>query len=406
MGVSEHGVEVRRAALARSGRATVRLWRTAGAVAVLLLAPLTQAADFGSRGGPAPANIDVIGSVLRQDPYDLELLISYGTSAGGSAGHLALAIREPGRADDTVYSANFYADRESEHARDFYTDDLMVKVPKMEYLFGTRSSLGDKASFGLDYGEVYKRSVVGVRVFGVPDREKQALAAFFARVNDDYRQHVSYTAYHGAGEVKYGYLGLNCAKTIGMGFKLGAGYEDLEVKNVNLVRGTSAVAALTTNIPTEMAMKLMEAWHARGHGIDVVLYKKYGGSAWVDPHDEGKVAFKDLPNRFPSVLSRDFRKEQGQYQDADNLFAMYLLYNLGRYSVRIDDATQQLEIDTRKTPMPYPRAAELARRNARSDSENFGRGRPFQPAGRAVGTATGETRRDRFAEEGGHESAK
>ena len=406
MWVSQHDVKARRADEPRRVGWRALLRRAACVVAMLFLAPVAQAGDFGARGGPAPANVDAISSLLRRDPYDLELLISYGTSKGGSAGHLALAIREPGRADDTVYSANFYADREREHAQDFYTDDLMVKVPKMEYLFGTSSSLGEKASFGLDYGEVYKRSVIGVRVFGVPDREKQALAAFFARVNDDYRQRVSYTAYHGAGEVKYGYLSLNCAKTIGMGFKLGAGYEDLEVKNVNLVRGVSAVAALTANIPTEMAMKLMKAWHARGYGMDVVLYKKYGGSGWVDPHDEDKVAFKDLPNRFPSVLSRDFRKEQGQYQDVGNLFAMYLLHNLGRYSVRVDDTTQQLDIDTRKTPIPYPQAAELASRNARSDSQNFGRGPPFQPEGTVVGQATGETHPDRLAEEGGHEPAK
>src|SRR6185436_18970760 len=41
-----------------------------------------QAADFGSKGGPAPANLDEIAAVLRQDPYDLELLISFGTSKG------------------------------------------------------------------------------------------------------------------------------------------------------------------------------------------------------------------------------------------------------------------------------------------------------------------------------------
>ena len=105
----------------------------------------------------------------------------------------------------------------------------------------------------------------------------------------------------------------------------------------------SRLAALTANIPTEMAMKLLRAWHARGYGLDVVLYRKYEGSNWVDPHDEDPVAFKDLPNRFPSVLSRDFRKEQGQYQDVDNLFAMYLLYNLGRYSLRIDDAMTLLD---------------------------------------------------------------
>ena len=58
-------------------------------------------------------------------------------------------------------------------------------------------------------------------------------------------------------------------------------------------------------------MKLLKEWNARGYGLDVVLYRKYEGSTYVDPHEEEKVAFKDLPNRFPSVLSRDFRKEQG-----------------------------------------------------------------------------------------------
>ena len=38
------------------------------------------AADFASKGGPAPANIDALATVLRRDPYDMELLISFGTS--------------------------------------------------------------------------------------------------------------------------------------------------------------------------------------------------------------------------------------------------------------------------------------------------------------------------------------
>jgi hypothetical protein len=81
--------------------------------------------------------------------------------------------------------------------------------------------------------------------------------------------------------------------------------------------------------------------------LDVVWYKKYEGSTYVDPHEEAKVAFKDLPNRFPSVLSRDFRKEQDHYEDIDNLVAMYLLYNLSKYRVRVNDETKLLEIATR-----------------------------------------------------------
>ncbi len=86
--------------------------------------------------------------------------------------HLRLQMRTLG--DDLVYSANFYADRSREHATGFYTDELMVRVPKKEYLYGTTSSLGDTASFGLDFGEIYKRSVIGVRVYGVPLSERKA----------------------------------------------------------------------------------------------------------------------------------------------------------------------------------------------------------------------------------------
>lgn len=352
-------------------------------LAALVFATGTAAADFGTRGGPPPANVDEIANVLRQDPYELELLISYGTSKGGSAGHLALAIRDQAPGDDLVYSANFYADRNPEHEKDHYTDELMVRIPKKEYLYGTTSSLGEKASFGLDFGEIYKRSVIGVRVYGVSPAEKVALTDHFRRINDDYRARARDTEYHD-GEVRYDYLRLNCAKTIGSGFKFGAGYRDLDVTSANLFGGRRVVAAANANIPTEMAMKLLEQWNLRGYRMDVVLYRKYAGSPYVDPHEDGKVAFKDLPNRFPSVLSRDFRKEQGKYEDVDNLYAMYVLANLARYSVRVNDATKLLEIEQTRSPMAYPEAAELAARAARSDSENYRRRSPFRPEGTTV----------------------
>jgi len=359
-------------------------------VTALVVAVDTAAADFATKGGTEPANIDVIATVLRQDPYDMELLISYGTSKGGSAGHLALAIRDQARGDDLVYTANFYADRAPKHAKGFYTDDLMVIVPKMEYLFKTNSSLGDTAAFGLDFGEIYKRSVIGVRVYGVPAGEKEALTAFFKRINDDYHNRVRNTEYHD-GEIRYDYLRLNCAKTIGAGFKYGAGYQDLEVTSARLLSRRRVVAAANANIPTEMAMKLLKEWNARGYALDVVWYKKYEGSTYVDPHEEAKVAFKDLPNRFPSVLSRDFRKEQDHYEDIDNLVAMYLLYNLSKYRVRVNDETKLLEIDESKIPMAYPGAVEVAAQSAKSDSESFRRRLPFLRQGAEIGDHTDET---------------
>jgi len=364
------------------------------AVTAMMIAAGAGAADFGTKGGPEPANIDEMANVLRQEPYDMELLISYGTSKGGSAGHLALAIRDQAPGDELVYTANFYADRAPKHATGFYTDDLMVRIRKSEYLFKTNSSLGDTASFGLDFGEIYKRSVIGVRVYGVPAGEKEALAAFFERINDDYHNRVRNTEYH-KGEIRYDYLRLNCAKTIGAGFRYGAGYQDLEVESSRLLSGRRVVAAANANIPTEMAMKLLARWNERGYRLDVVWYKKYEGSTYVDPHEKEKVAFKDLPNRFPSVLSSDFRKEQDHYEDIDNLFAMYLLHNLGKYRVRVNDETKLLEIDKSKEPLPYPEAAEVAAQSAKSDSENFRRRLQFQRRGTEIGEPADEGNRTR-----------
>jgi hypothetical protein len=102
------------------------------------------------------------------------------------------------------------------------------------------------------------------------------------------------------------------------------------------------------------------------------------------------VAFKDLPNRFPSVLSRDFRKDVGEYKDVDNLFAMYLLYNLGKHEIRVDEATLRLEIGRTKDPMGYADAARLAAESARSDSAAYDQRAAFKPKGTRIGESAGE----------------
>jgi hypothetical protein len=52
---------------------------------------------------------------------------------------------------------------------------------------------------------------------------------------------------------------------------------------------------------------------------------------------------------------------------------MYLFYNLGRFSVRVNEQTRLLEVEKDKEPMPYRQAAELAKASAESDSEKFRR---------------------------------
>ena len=106
--------------------AAFRYWLYGAAFA---LATSAFAAEFGSKGGPEPKNIERFSEELRESPYDLELLISYGTSKGGSAGHLALNIRNENTNEETVYSANFYADRAEKHAEGYYDADLMLNIP-------------------------------------------------------------------------------------------------------------------------------------------------------------------------------------------------------------------------------------------------------------------------------------
>jgi hypothetical protein len=140
-----------------------------------------------------------------------------------------------------------------------------------------------------------------------------------------------------------------------------------------------------------MAVKLMDEWHARGYAMDLVIYKKYEASPWVDPHEEEPVAFRDLPNRFPSVLSRDFRREQGRYEDYDNLYAMYLFYNLGRASVVVDGATRELRIERTKDPMAYAEARERAAASARADADSYRKRLLFRPRGTPIEVAADNT---------------
>lgn len=383
-GCAEAAGRRRRPGKATGGRAF------AVATVATILAAHAMAAGFGSPGGPEPEELTAVAATLSRDSYDLELLISFGTSKGGSAGHLALAIRDPAAGDERVWSANFYADRSPAHAVGRYTDDLMVAIPKMEYLYGTTSSLADTATFGLDYGEIYKRSVVGVRVHGVPVADKRALAAFFARINDDYRAHARKTEYHDE-EVKYDYFHLNCAKTIGSAFKFGAGYRDLAISDSTLSSRRKLVSALNSNIPAEMALKLMNEWNARGYAMDVVLYRKIPGSAYVDPREEEKVAFGALPDRFPSMLSRDFVREQGRYEDFDNLYMMYLLHNLQSYRIEESGQGRLVAITRDAAPMSYPQASAAAYESAKADSAAYRRRLAFKPQGNGIGESPSVT---------------
>jgi hypothetical protein len=69
---------------------------------------------------------------------------------------------------------------------------------------------------------------------------------------------------------------------------------------------------------------------------------------------------------------------------------MYLLYNLARYSVQVNDVAKQLEIGRSKSVVQFPEAAAMAAEAASSDSENYRRGTSFTPQGTRVGTVASD----------------
>jgi len=344
-----------------------------------------MAADFGHKDGPDIENIDEMMRISRQEPYSVELLISFGTSKGGSAGHLAVAIKDQIADDDLVYSANFYADRSEEHSHGgYYTDKLMCMIPKSEYLFKTTSSLGEDGSFGLDMGEVFKRSVIGIRINGLSDKALEGMTKFFHKMNDDFDKRAEDTDYHN-GEVVYDYMNLNCAKTIAYGFKYGLGFDSLRINGTSFWSALNPIGALKANVPTEMAVRIIRAAAQRGCTFETVLYKKYEHSTYVNPHETEMGQFKDMMNRFPSVLSLDYNSNQGSYEDYDNLYAMNLFFNLGRRSIVVDEKTKLLKVEANKDPMGFAKAHQAAHKSAIDEKRHVARRLIFRAWGVQIG---------------------
>jgi hypothetical protein len=135
-----------------------------------------------------------------------------------------------------------------------------------------------------------------------------------------------------------------------------------------------------------MAMKLMKEWKRAATRWTSSSTGNTRARPYVDPHDEEKSRVQGPSQPLSLGLSRDFRRDQGEYKDYDNLFAMYLLYNLGKYKrarERGDEAPRNRQRG--KLPLQYTQAAELPERSAKSDSHDFQRGVPFVPKGAPIG---------------------
>jgi len=321
---------------------------------------------FGFPNGPEISGVDSVQSLVLSDSYEAELLLSFANHSKGSAGHLALSVREPGTALETVYSANFYADRKPEHEQS-YNDEVVIAIPKYEYLYGVRSSISDKLHFGLDFGELFKRSVIGVRIYGLSRDQLLGIQSFYKRINEDYRSRARDTEYQ-RGEVVYDYMNLNCAKTVAQALKYGAGFSEVNVRGNHFLGSMPYAKALFAHTPTETSMQILSVLHRMGMRFDVILYKRCEESDFMN--DDPVMKFRELPNRFPSVKSLDFFNGSTAFEDYDNLLAMNLFFQMGRYSFEIPVGTQKVVLEKEKAALPYDVALEIAKEHASEDSRN------------------------------------
>jgi len=322
---------------------------------------------FGHPGGPEIQGVDEVLKTLREDPYQLEIFMSFATSTGGAAGHLALGIRDPETDEEIIHSANFYADRTPEHATGHYTDDVVMAIPKKEYLFGVHSSISKDASFGLDFGEVFKRSVIGVRINGLSSQQVRDIQSFYRKVNQDYRERRDDTEYLNS-EVVYDYMNFNCAKSVAIALKHGGGVQNIKVKGNHILGNTPYLKLLFAHTPTSTTMNIIKAAQKKNWDVSVVLYKRFEGSEFID--QEHQSAFKDLPNRFPSHKSLDYFQGSSNFEDWDNLYAMNLLFELGKYSFGISANEQRIFLEKHKEPTPLAQAIPLAKKAASKKSKN------------------------------------
>ncbi|MBW7874947.1 MAG: hypothetical protein H3C47_03035 [Candidatus Cloacimonetes bacterium] len=322
---------------------------------------------FGHPHGPSIQGVDNVMNTILSDDYNLEILMSFANHKKGAAGHLALSVRKPQSHIETVYSANFYADRQAEHDQGYYTEELIMAIPKKEYLYGVQSSVSKHAKFGLDFGELFKRSVIGIRVYGLNDAQITGIEEFYQRINQDYKNRASNTEYQ-RGEVVYDYMNLNCAKSVAQALKYGAGLHEIAVRGNHILGNMPYAKALFAHTPTETTMQILKVLHKFGAHFDVILYKRSEDSTYQN--DDPPMAFKELANRFPSVKSLDFFNGSTAYEDYDNLLAMNLFFQMGKYSFEIPKGSQRVVLEKQKSPIPYDVAMDIAKEAASEDSKN------------------------------------
>ncbi|MFZ2490551.1 MAG: glycosyltransferase [Thermoanaerobaculia bacterium] len=171
--------------------------------------PACPPPDFGVENGTPALDIDeALARLDAEAPAEVELLLSYATSQSlqrivleNPFGHLAI------RVNDTVYSANYLADRSID-------PNLLQHMSLAEYLYGVQRPACSQVHTNT-YGMAYGRDTLAIRVAGIQEGCTTAMVAEAHRIEDGFRD----------GTLRWDRSDFNCAHVVARMLQVG-GYGD------------------------------------------------------------------------------------------------------------------------------------------------------------------------------------
>lgn len=144
--------------------------------------PTCPLPDFGIENGTYSLNVnEVLARLDAEAPADVELLLSYSTSQSPQRivlenpfGHIAI------RVSDTVYSANYIADRETD-------PNLLQHMELSDYLYGIERPSRSQVHTNT-YGMAYGRVTLGLRIAGIPSNSLASMVAEAQCIEDQFKR--------------------------------------------------------------------------------------------------------------------------------------------------------------------------------------------------------------------------
>lgn len=228
-----------------------------GAIADFVLDPTDRHIAFGEPGGEAVGRAEATLATMKGHETDVEMLLAYGKGVNKATdnpfGHLGL------RVNGEVYTANGRAK--------WGVDDVLVEKPSLaDYLYGVTERIANQ-EFTDSYGETYGRSVLGLRVSGMTEAEKQAMVREYEAMQREWNR----------GTYRWHKTENNCADTV---------VRALEAAGIDL-----KAKGITT--PLAVYERFLNAMKERFPGrLEVVLYERVPDAAHQYKVDSFPITFK------------------------------------------------------------------------------------------------------------------